>query len=63
MPYVRIWLHIVWSTKNRKPLLTKENRQHLFAHIKDNGIKKGFYMDTVNGNIDHVHCLVSLQAT
>jgi putative transposase len=63
MPYVRIWLHIVWSTKKRKRLLEKERRQDLFAHIKDNGIQKGIYMDTVNGHIDHVHCLVSLKAT
>jgi REP element-mobilizing transposase RayT len=63
MPYVRIWLHIVWSTKNREPSLSKESRQLLFAHIKNNGIKKGIYMDTVNGHIDHVHCLVSLKST
>ena len=60
MPYVRVWIHFVWSTKNRTPVLTDNYRQLLFEHIKENARKKEIYLDRVNGYLDHVHCLVSL---
>lgn len=60
MSYVTVWLHCVWSTKNREPLLTKEVRSELFQHILDNGRSKEIWIDTVNGYQDHVHALVSL---
>jgi putative transposase len=62
MPYLKIWIHFVWATKNREPTMTKTNRQQLFSHIKNNGILKGIHVDFVNGHIDHVHALVSLNA-
>ena len=36
MPYLNIWIHFVWATKNRAPLLTKNIRQDIFKHIKAN---------------------------
>ena len=62
MPIIKIWIHIVWSTKNRKPILAKDARQVLFEHIKENGKQKNIHVDFVNGHIDHVHCLISLNA-
>ncbi|MBK8611255.1 MAG: IS200/IS605 family transposase [Chitinophagaceae bacterium] len=60
MPYIKIWIHFVWATKNREPVLEKESRQQLFGHIKENGKIKNIHVDFVNGHIDHVHALVSL---
>ena len=60
MPYARVWIHFVWSTKNREPHLVDSMRQKVFQHIKSNAKEKGIYMDCVNGHVDHVHCLVSL---
>ncbi len=60
MPFIQIWIHLVWATKNREPLLTKDVRQKLFTHIKENGSIKGIHVDFVNGHVDHVHCLISL---
>jgi len=60
MPYVRIWIHLVWATKSRQPFLTKDIRQKVFTHIKENALNKNIYVDFVNGYTDHVHCLVSL---
>ena len=60
MPYVRIWLHLVWSTKNRYPFLKKQIRRKAFDHIQENAKLKGIYLDCVNGYEDHIHCLVSL---
>jgi len=62
MPYVKIWVHLVWSTKNRYPFLKKEFRQTVFEHIKQNTKGKGIYLDCVNGYEDHIHCLVSLSS-
>jgi REP element-mobilizing transposase RayT len=61
MPFVKIWIHAVWSTKNRKPLMVKSLRKPIFDHIHQNALKKDIFMDTVNGHIEHVHCLFRLK--
>jgi REP element-mobilizing transposase RayT len=61
MPFLKIWIHLVWATKNRAPLLTKDIRQQVFSHIRENAKTKNIHLDFVNGHIDHVHCLISLQ--
>ena len=60
MPYIRIWVHYVWSTKNRIPTLKEGFRTSLFEHIRENAKTKDIYVDRVNGYYDHVHCLISL---
>ena len=61
MSWVRIWVHLVFSTKNREPFLqTKEKRQKVHQHIKENAKNKNIYMDSIGGYTDHVHCLISL---
>lgn len=60
MPYIRVWIHFVWSTKNRNPLLKKEVRHKLITHIKQNAKEKNIYLDCINGYTEHLHCLVSL---
>ena len=62
MPYVRIWVHLIWSTKERVPLLHQALREKVFLHIKENASKKEIYLDIINGIADHVHCLVSLRS-
>jgi len=60
MPYVRIWVHLIWSTKDRVPTLGVGLRQTVFSHIMENARKKDIYLDTINGVADHVHTLISL---
>ena len=61
MPYLKIYIHFVWCTKNREPFLnTLESRQLVWKHIKENAIQKGIYIDFINGYEDHCHCLISL---
>ena len=60
MGYVKIWIHLVWTTKNREPFLTTELRKEIFDHIMENAEKKGVYIDFINGHLEHVHCLTSL---
>lgn len=61
MSWVRVWIHIVFATKNREPFLNSfELRKKVFRHIKENSKAKGIYLDSVNGFEEHVHCLISL---
>ena len=60
MPHVKVWVHFVWTTKNRLPLLSDDIRQRVFQHIRENARAKGIFLDYVNGYREHVHCLISL---
>lgn len=60
MPHVKVWIHFVWSTKNREPFLSEKIRKKVFEHIRANAKEKGIFVDFINGYIDHVHCLISL---
>lgn len=62
MSYAKIWVHIVWGTKNREPVLDKNARTLLFEHIRNNAKEKGIYIDFINGMPEHIHCLVALNA-
>jgi len=58
-----MWAHLVWSTKDRKPLLTHDIRKAVFHHMHEHAKQKGIHLDCVNGYHDHVHCLMLLQST
>jgi putative transposase len=60
MPWVKVWIHFVWSTKNREPYLSDGIRLKVFQHIRENAKQKGIYLDFINGYVDHAHCLISL---
>ena len=60
MPWVRVWIHFVWSTKDREPFLDDEIRLKVYRHIRENARQKGIHIDFINGYLDHVHCLISL---
>lgn len=60
MSWVRIWVHLVFSTKNREPYLHQSIRKKVFQHIKQNAKEKEIWLDSVNGYADHAHCLLSL---
>lgn len=62
MSYVRIWLHCVWGTKKRIPFLTNENKWEILNHIRENAKQKGIYIDMINGDKEHIHCIISLNA-
>ena len=61
MPFIKIYIHFVWSTKNRvESLETKEIRDKVWFHIKENAKKKDIFVDFANGYSQHCHCLISL---
>lgn len=61
MPHSKVYIHFVWTTKNRIPYLnTYDLRKKLWDHIKENARTKGIFIDIVNGYKEHCHCLISL---
>jgi putative transposase len=60
MSFIKIWIHVVFATKDREPLLQREFRHKLFDHIKQNCKEKEIFLKSINGYTDHVHCLISL---
>ena len=60
MSFVKIWVHIVFSTKNREPWLKKDIRPVIFKHIVENCKEKEIFLQAINGYVEHVHLLISL---
>ena len=59
--YTNLIYHIVFSTKNRQPLITAEREKRLYEYI--GGIIRGLggILLIINGVEDHVHILAKLR--
>ena len=60
MSFIKVYVHYVWSTKNRESLLSGDIKFDVFNHIRENARNKNIFIDFINGYSDHVHCLISL---
>jgi putative transposase len=60
MSFVKIWIHLVFSTKNREPWLKEEIRYKVHQHIIQNCKEKEIFLQAINGYTEHLHCLISL---
>jgi putative transposase len=60
MSYIQIWLHLIFSTKNREPYITKNLKPKLIEHIYKNAKEKDIHIVTMNGSVEHLHILISL---
>lgn len=58
--YTQILYHIVFSTKNRKPVLEKDHRDDLYKYIWGILEKRNCHLYRIGGTEDHVHILCSL---
>jgi putative transposase len=61
--YSEIYVHIVWATWNREPLITQEMQIPLYACIADQCRKVGAVPLEIGGVENHVHVLVRYPAT
>lgn len=59
--YTNLIYHIVFSTKNRQPVITAEREERLYEYI--GGIVRGLggILLIINGVEDHVHILAKLR--
>ncbi|NTU58455.1 MAG: IS200/IS605 family transposase [Chlorobiaceae bacterium] len=60
MPFIKIWVHCVWATKNRSVMLSREVRSSLFDHMIEHARNNGLFIDSINGSNDHIHLLISM---
>ena len=61
--YTRCWLHMVWATLDRRPLLAKPVAAKLSGYLTSYASEKEIYMKINFVNPDHVHALVDLPAS
>lgn len=59
---IQNWVHIIWTTDRRKPLLTPEKSPQLIEAIKEFCKEQDFYLDIIAGSDDHLHLLMQLPA-
>lgn len=62
MPFIKILIHAVWATKDRKPLMNKVNKDVICDHMREYAKGKNIHLINVNGWLDHLHALISLSA-
>ena len=60
--YSNLSVHLVFSTKDRMPLLTRDVRDHVFPYIGGIVKRQGGTIIAVGGMPDHVHIVVRLPA-
>jgi putative transposase len=61
MSWVRLWVHLVFSTKDKIPFMnSSERRRMIQEHILQNAKEKEIRLDAVNGFQEHLHCLFTL---
>jgi REP element-mobilizing transposase RayT len=60
--YASCFFHVIFSTKGRRPVISKGIRESLFPYIAGIARKNGFLALEIGGAEDHVHILLSLSA-
>ena len=60
---LRLYLHLVWATWDRLPLITPDIERPLYRCIEKEALDKGCKVLALNGIADHVHLVVSFPAT
>ena len=62
--HAQVWLHIVFSTKNRDACLKEpEFREQMFRMLAHHVKETGCVVAIVGGHVDHIHLLVGLSRT
>lgn len=60
MPYWQLFYHLIWSTKNRQPLLTTQVEPIIHGYLRQKAINLEATVFALNGTADHVHLVVSI---
>ena len=61
--YASNFVHCIFSTKERKPLIASDRKADLYAYIGGIARSEGFSLVAAGGTADHVHLLFILPAT
>ena len=58
--HTRIWIHLIWATKNRERCLFKQAGQPLYDHFLEKAKELGIPFERLNIQPEHVHTLIDL---
>lgn len=58
--YIKIWIHAIWSTNMREPLIHQNVEHKIYQCITDQLREQGCPVRIINGMPDHIHCLFQL---
>ncbi len=58
--YSQIYVHLVFATKERCPVLTDERQNEVYAYITELVKDYNSYLFAIGGMDDHLHLLISL---
>ncbi len=61
--YISIYIHYVFSTKGRLPLISPEIQERLWTYMGGTAREKQMKALAIGGTEDHAHILISLPAT
>ncbi len=61
--YISCLMHVVYSTKDRQPLITPELQKRLHPYLGGIARENDFKALSIGGVADHVHLLLSLPST
>ena len=58
--YSRCWLHLIWTTLDREPMLTKPAAVKASRFLTGYALEKNIYMKINYFNAEHTHALIDL---
>lgn len=58
--FTKLWVHAIWSTKNRQPFITKKSEAEIYHYMRLQFLEIECPILSINGMPDHVHCLFLL---
>jgi len=56
----KIWIHSIWSTKERAPLIEPSKENIIYDLMRNEFLDQGCLVQIINGMPDHVHSLFLL---
>jgi putative transposase len=60
VPYWRLYYHLVWSTKNRQPILTPSIEPIVYDLLRSKALNLDAIVYAIGGIEDHVHMVVTI---
>ena len=62
-PWTQLYVHLVWSTWNRHPLISRDLQPRIYRVLHHQANSVGAEILAVGGMPDHVHVLIRFPAT
>jgi putative transposase len=59
----RLYYHVVWTTRHRRPLITNDIARVLYPFIENRAKRFGSYVHSIGGIEDHIHLAISIPAS